>query len=469
MDMYNVVGNEYYCITKERKVLRKDGLSLDVPETDKTVTLPIYGFNKTVDKEWLFWVAYFKLEFPKGFRDRIFDLDFKNNFSLLHMRVDPKIVVFKEPVYVDKDKRFRMIARFPMYAIDYSGVLINLHNGKIYKSDGVIGRYNAVTLNDQAALYVTRNQMTHRLVAITWVPNDDYEKYYLVDHKDGDKSNCHYTNLRWMDHIGNNKAAVIQGLRTAAIKVITRNINTGEEAEHNSITDASEYMSRSRINTTHQPLVPHKIWTGTKGEFEMKQKGDPREWYYIDKEVKPPIKLTMNIEVILRDEIRKFTSIREAAIALLGKDTPLTTKILTDKILEKYPEAKISIDKTIIFQAKYGEKVYEAESIPKLIEVMGNVIPKSTVTKYMGMSGGISGWQFRIKPKYNDIPWPEYYEQNKYTPQQIKVLNTQINKEMTFNSLRQAASHFGIDKKTVQLLVRDNKIFKNIYKFIVSL
>ncbi len=471
MKKISIVGNDYYYITDERNVLRKDGLSLDIPQTKKTVTLPLYGFNKTVDKEWLYWLSYFKLEMPNGYENRVFDIEFKDIFSLKHMKVDPKMVIFKKPVYLKDNNNYRLVARFPNYAISTAGVVHNMKTNAYNKPVSLsrVDSYKTSGVIDQAGLYKNPRQMTHRLVAITWVENDDYEKYYLVDHKDGDKSNCHYTNLRWMDHIGNNRAAVSQGLRTDAIKVVTRNINTNEIKEHASITDASLYIGRSRINTAHQPMSPHKIWTGDNGEFEMKSIDDKREWYYTDKIVKPPIKHTMYIDIYADNIKYEFNSIRQASIDLLKLDTPMTIKKFKERILQKYPGVKINIDNIVIYQAKKGERTVEANSISKLVELINNEVPKSTITKYLSKTTGINGWLFRLKPKYDDIKWPVYAEDNIYKPQRIKVLNTQTNKEMTFNSLRQIASHFGVDKKTIKNFIRNDLVFKDKFKFIVSL
>jgi len=147
----------------------------------------------------------------------------------------------------------------------------------------------------------------------------------------------------------------------------------------------------------------------------------------------------------------------------------MTIKKFKERILQKYPSAKIDIDNIITYQAKKCELVVEANSVSKLAERINNEVPKSTITKYLSKTTGINGWLFRLKPKYDDIKWPVYVEDNIYKPQRIKVLNTQTNKEVTSNSLRQIASHFGVDKKTIKNFICNDLVFKDKFKFNVSL
>lgn len=53
----------------------------------------------------------------------------------------------------------------------------------------------------------------HRLVALSFIPNNDPEKYPDINHKDGNKQNNHVSNLEWTNDSLNVKHAYDTGLK----------------------------------------------------------------------------------------------------------------------------------------------------------------------------------------------------------------------------------------------------------------
>lgn len=84
------------------------------------------------------------------------------------------------------------------YTITNCGKLIGV-NGQPRKLHNNSSGYPCVTEIDRVILI-------HRLVAIAFVENPENKK--LVNHKDGDKQNNHYSNLEWCTHSENNLHAV---------------------------------------------------------------------------------------------------------------------------------------------------------------------------------------------------------------------------------------------------------------------
>lgn len=466
MESYAVVGNEYFIITDERKVLRKDGKPTNLPETETTITIPLYGYLKEIEKEWLYWLSYFKLSLPKGFEEYVYEYEFKKLYSLSHMRVDPMMVIFKTPVYMDAEKNYRLIARFPKYAISTLGIVLNLH-ANIYSKPNLLNNhtdYLTSAIVDQANLYSKSRQMTHRLVATTWVSNADYEKYYLVDHVDGNKRNCHYTNLRWTDHTGNNKAAVNQGLRTDNYKVITRNVNTGEVKEHDSLTNASVYMGRSRINSRHTPLRHDFIWKGSLGEFELKRACDDRPWYFIDKEITIPIKSLQTVTGDINGKKFEFPSLHKAAMYLFDIFHPMSSKRFMETFKRNYPTGILEIKTVISIQAKKDNVVYEALGAKPLSRELPEHISDTTILKYCNSGKCYNGWQFRYKPEYDDIPWAECVdEQPSNTSKKVYAKNVVTNEHYVYNSLREASRSLSVDKKTITSVINNKQVLFNIF------
>lgn len=469
MQSYMVTGNEYFIITDERKVYRKDGKPTNLPETETTITIPLYGYLKEVEKEWLYWLSYFKLSLPSGFEEYVFEYDFKKIYSLNHMRVDPMMVIFKNPVYLNKDKTFRLIARFPKYAISTIGVMYNTITKSYTKPNIKIMNYLVSSVIDQAGLYSSVSQSTHRLVATTWVKNDDYNKYYLVDHIDGNKQNCHYTNLRWVDHIGNNRAAVAQGLRTDNYRIVSRNVNTGEIKEHGSLTDASKFIGRSRINSAHTPLRHNFIWKGINGEFELKRANDIRPWYFIDKEMVKSVKTDIKVRVVINGITKEYTSIHNAALDILDKNVMISKERFKSEVLRKYPEAEFDITVKVMWQAMKDDKVYEATTSKALSEMLPEFVSETTIVKYCRFEKCYNDWKFRLKPEYDDIPWAECVDkQPSNKSKKIYAKNVMTGQHYIYNSLREAGRSLNVDKKTVTSVIRNNEILFNTFKLSLS-
>jgi len=477
---YSIVGNSNYLITDKKEIKRIDGNPSGLKIKNGKITIDIYGYIKNVDIEWLYWLSYFRLELPKGYEERIFDIEFKNTHLTNIRKVDPKIVIFKKPVYIKDDDNFRLIARFPNYAISTMGIIKNINlkifnKPRTYYKNGVLD-YLKSTIVDQAELYFSTAQLTHRLVAITWVENDDYEKYYLVDHKDGDKTNCHYTNLRWMDHIGNNRAKVYQGLSNQAIAVTIRDIDTGLSKSFPSLGTACEYMGRTRIDTNTTPLKPNRIWETPKGRFEIKYSNDSRDWYYSDKintnTINQKVEVTITKEtgeiIILKslnDFITKvFDSKKSAdsinkAVSIYRKRYP-NDKIVV-KILDNYSKDVNYVAKNIV-----SNNIITTVSRKELSELTN--VSKSSVQKSIANNGAYqsNNWVFKID---DHKPFAVVLNiNNTNNPIKISMLDKTTNNNIVFNSIRKASSYLSIDKKTIKKFLNSNNLLFNKYLLTTS-
>lgn len=92
------------------------------------------------------------------------------------------------------------ISGYECYSVTEAGVVINTRTNKILKFDLNSAGYQRVTLsNNGKLLRIT----VHRLVALTYLGDSDL----VVNHKDGNKLNNHYTNLEWVTHSENRKHA----------------------------------------------------------------------------------------------------------------------------------------------------------------------------------------------------------------------------------------------------------------------
>lgn len=83
----------------------------------------------------------------------------------------------------------------------------------------------------------------HRLVAMTFIPNDDPENKLCVNHIDGDKMNNTVENLEWLSYRDNNIHAFETGLNVPLKRaVICYDPETGEHKEYESIRQAANEL-----------------------------------------------------------------------------------------------------------------------------------------------------------------------------------------------------------------------------------
>lgn len=99
------------------------------------------------------------------------------------------------------------IAGCEHYTVDQFGVVVNTKTGRVLKPDLTNMGYRRVTLWNGERTRIS----VHRLVAMTYLSNP--LNLPMVNHKDGNKLNNHYSNLEWCTCKDNTKHAFENGLR----------------------------------------------------------------------------------------------------------------------------------------------------------------------------------------------------------------------------------------------------------------
>ena len=93
-----------------------------------------------------------------------------------------------------------------LYQVHREGYVRNSH-GRILKPHVINTGYQALALSGRGK---PKHFLLHRLVALAWVRNRKPEYYLIVNHKDGVKLNCRWTNLQWC----NNSMNILHARRT---------------------------------------------------------------------------------------------------------------------------------------------------------------------------------------------------------------------------------------------------------------
>lgn len=155
------------------------------------------------------------------------------------------------------EKEYKIIEGFNKYEISKCGEIRNVKTKKIL-SQYMSSDYYSILLSDNNKKRHTFR--VHRLVALTYLKNPN--KYKLVNHKDGIKTNNNVNNLEWCNHSQNVLHAMNTRLNNS--RKIIHQIDKDDNIINifNSIKDAS---TKLQLNTSAISRVCNGIYKHTKG------------------------------------------------------------------------------------------------------------------------------------------------------------------------------------------------------------
>lgn len=154
---------------------------------------------------------------------------------------------------------WRRIKGHPNYSVSNTGLVKNVITGLILSINHFRSGYRSVTL-DGVAIKI------HRLVAITFVPNDDPENKTVVDHIDANRLNNNASNLEWVTLTENTRRGYITGKNRVTKKgVIQYDLNGNELARFESLKEASKKTgvhdtSIAKVCTGERKTAKGYVW-----------------------------------------------------------------------------------------------------------------------------------------------------------------------------------------------------------------
>lgn len=462
-------------VTKEMTRLSGKSISRKIKVGKYRVKIDLHGYSKVVKLDWLAMIALFGINIPlvKGLdRGCIFDISFmKSGLKMpehAFIALNSHVVTFTNPVYVDSDKKYRLIARFPGYAISKDGTIIDIRKGTIInrpqENKVDIFTYERISLYDQATS-TTRSYLIHRLVAITWLENEDYFRYPIVNHKDKNRANYHVDNLEWVSYSSNARHAlstVINPLNDIGYtsKFTIKNIETNKIKHFDSMSELTRYLGINKINLRFYKLNTGKVWNSPKGNYLIKPFEDKE---FVTTEFK---KWVNYYYVVTYTDGRTETIYTIPALneTFTGRTSIMEYEALRKEILAKRPDVldivrytnKNTFDKVEAMDITTN-KTYETSNMremEKLLGVSNSVLHSAYKTKNVNrVYLGKYVFKFNGEGEWN---------KDKYIyPINAQISTYYMDKEK-FTSLRGLEARSGISRKVL------TKLFSEENNFIIN-
>lgn len=291
--MYKTVpGNDLYKISISGDIRNNQGREPDLKTTpDGKIEIELYGKKVIVDLLWLGLIAHFEINLPEPSAEKLQRINFVNNNINLTNTISGKVMVFKKPeLIVCDNKVYRIIPNFPRYAVTKEGEIINICTKNPVKVAFNIRKDRASGIYPSAFIYDPEHccykyVYIHRIVALAWVPNNDYVLRPIVNHLNGDKTCYHYRNLEWASYSENSFHAVNNGLRIDNFRCKIRDFRTGDVLEFASMSQAAAFMGlkSQRLLLTKDYLIKGRL---VANKYEVKAADDNTPWFYEGKKEK---------------------------------------------------------------------------------------------------------------------------------------------------------------------------------------
>ena len=452
-----IIPSLFYSIDLDtNEVVRPSGKETDsLKQTKDSVRINLYDIRKVVKKEWLKWLAYYVIALPLRFKNRIWDIRFYDHKLKSKVKEsDKKIVVFKSPLYVDNKQEFRLLARYPDYAISKDGRILEVNKNKLMEYDFSNSSnyiYPTIRIFDRV-LKKSDTVRLHRLVALAWCENKDFISKPIVNHKDKNRHNFHADNLEWISYSGNT-SHVLDDTVNYNVTYKIRNIDTGEIKYLESLTEASKYMGRSRINTVHTPLKRSTIWEGSNGKFELKLSTDKSPWLYDKAKELDNKSLTNKYIVKYKDGKKEYFRNR---IDLNKTFLNFTASVESEELIKKILSKRLDIDyinkievsniNNLGYQAMNikTKEIYAAPSHSLLAKLTG--LGKSTITKAITLGDTQRVFNNFIIRNYSNDEWN--LNNLKIVDNKPKSFNVYENKNLidTISSLRELSKKYNLER-----------------------
>lgn len=466
-----IPGSRYYRIALDGTIIDPYGA---IYEPEKTrcgkVTMEMFGTDVIIDIRRLSYLAWYESETIPELISQLDNICFQRVRSRVLKITCGYIQFFKEPIeYRDG---FRVIPSHPRYAINRQGDVLDILTNSFVTDVAEKYQYKVIRIRapDKS---MNRSIKLHRLLALAWIPNSDYNARPYINHVDGNKLNNDLSNLEWVSSRENVIHAVVTGLQNCSIKMQARDAITGEVTIYDSIAEVSKALGVTvgLSQKTHLYKMPGHLY---KGRYEIKPLADTSPWYYekhsdIIHEPKTS-KAHYVITVFNKDECSttRFYRIRDLkkhyGVRTEGIDN---IELAVVAIRKKYPRLDVSYVRNALRGPYYAKNlktsnIIVATSLKELASAIDrgfNELQIDLTRKYKFIYD--KTWIVTTDPKNLDIT--EYVDKSERYPR-IEVTRVTDGKGVVFRSISEVARRLGIQGRTVSKYLNSGEVFKG-YNF----
>lgn len=457
----SIIDNGNYFISLNGLVKDNRGVECTLPMVNDKVKITIYGKERLVDLKWLALISHYEVDLPEHLRDKLEHITFERMASNKLLRVNSgHFMVLNSPFQYKKG--FNLIPGFMRYAINREGVVFDTVRKKVLNNHfPKTDHYPTVSMLD-VDKGTHRSVAIHRLLAFTWIRRERPEMW-MVNHKDGDKSNFKLSNLEWVTPQENNKHAVREGLDVDAVMTVIHDTKDWTTHVFGSISEACRWMNCGilTVEAIRSKIRPSRLILN---RFEIRIDNDKTPWYY-----KPGDKIRAGRYTITaklsEDDIRVYNDARD-----FQRDLKLWNVANIDELVNKaeslYPNGKFSYEdhyenrRIECYNLKTGE-ILVSDTILLLSRKLNIHKGRIRHTLIQGNNREVDGYLFRYE---TSEPWDLNYTKRIALNVCIQAEHQTTGEVLTFTSYRNAAIHFDVDRSVIRLRINTDKLYRD-WKF----
>ena len=472
MKAFKILGSDHYAITDDLQILRKGHAVtldpfLDTSTNMKLITLFNYEIAIPLDK--LLLLAKAKIELPNKHVPMLAEFRFEQLIKP-HMQTffkDGIVVTLDRPIeFTYNNVVHRLIPSHREHAISKDGrSLLTLAwtvDGEDYR---VIDQRPIVSTVEYPTMWLRQSgtsEKVHRITALTWCHNSNFNLRPIVNHIDGDPTNTHADNLEWCSYKENNLHARDNGLTNDSFKTSLKHNKTGEIKEFISLQAASDFLEIALPLSSNVRRYP--IGKTVKG-WEMRMGDDDKPWAELGSGVDTTSSQLVKVTNKVTKEVKYWPGLKPLYISLF-KTNPGSTKQTLARLARERQDLTVDVpfiekaiaDTCFFYQARSltTNEVITCEIEEQLHKRLG--LPSSTVSQAITAGPEVLNkhlYTFR-KVKKKELEWPTVTKNlranNKYL---ITNLKTGETKEST--SMREMNKITGIAPKTFSTKFENSK------------